>query len=50
MVAIFAVPLLIDGLGANRYGILNLAWMVDAYFVLFGLGLSGVLIHPDEVA
>jgi O-antigen/teichoic acid export membrane protein len=42
--AIFTVPLLIRGLGTERYGTLNLAWMLIGYFSLFDFGLSRALI------
>ncbi|MCK4486482.1 MAG: hypothetical protein KAU38_06960 [Desulfobacterales bacterium] len=40
VVAIFAIPLLIKGLGTDRFGILTLAWVLIGYFSLFDLGLS----------
>ena len=43
IVAVFAIPLLIDGLGLERFGILALAWMVVGYFGLFDLGLGRAL-------
>jgi len=43
LVAIFAIPLLIKGLGTDRFGVLNIAWMVIGYFSLFDLGLSRAL-------
>lgn len=39
-VAVFAVPPLVKGLGAARFGVLSLAWMVVGYFSLFDLGLG----------
>src|SRR3712207_3801756 len=43
LVALFAVPLLIDGLGTDRFGVLTLAWIVIGYFSLFDLGLGRAL-------
>lgn len=43
LVAIIAIPLLIDGLGMARFGVLTLAWMVVGYFSLFDLGLGRAL-------
>ena len=43
VVAIFAIPLLIRGLGTDRFGVLTLAWVVIGYFSLFDLGLSRAL-------
>jgi len=40
IVAVVAMPLLIEGLGAARFGILTIAWMVVGYFSLFDLGLG----------
>ena len=41
--AIFAIPLLIEKLGIERFGILTLSWMVIGYFSLFDLGLGRAL-------
>ena len=41
--AIFAIPLLIKGLGTVRFGVLTLAWMVVGYFSLFDMGLGRAL-------
>ena len=38
--AIFAIPLLIKGLGTERFGIFTLVWVVIGYFGLFDLGLG----------
>ncbi len=43
LVALFAVPLLIDSLGVARFGVLTLAWIVIGYFSLFDLGLGQAL-------
>lgn len=43
LVAIVAIPILIDGLGIARFGVLTLAWMVVGYFSLFDLGLGRAL-------
>jgi len=43
LVALFAIPLLIKGLGTARFGVLTLAWAVVGYFSLFDLGLGRAL-------
>ena len=43
LVALVAIPLLIKGLGTDRFGVLTLAWMVIGYFSLFDLGLGRAL-------
>ena len=43
LVALFAIPLLVKGLGVDRFGVLTLAWMVIGYFSLFDLGLGRAL-------
>lgn len=43
IVAVIAIPLLINGLGKDRFGVLTLAWMVIGYFSLFDLGLGRAL-------
>ena len=46
MIAAFvAIPILIRALGADRFGVLTLAWAVIGYFSLFDLGLSRALTH-----
>lgn len=40
LVAIIAIPRLIDGIGVTRFGLLSLAWVVVGYFSFFDLGLS----------
>src|SRR5262245_39638498 len=39
-VALICIPLLISGLGLERFGVLGIAWTVMAYFGLFDFGLS----------
>lgn len=42
-VAVLTIPALVRGLGAERFGILTLAWAAIGYFGLFELGLSRAL-------
>lgn len=39
-IAVFTIPMLIDRLGTERFGILTLAWMVLGYFSLFDFGIG----------
>lgn len=43
IVAVFAVPMLIGGLGTARFGVLTLVWVVVGYFSLFDLGMGRAL-------
>ncbi len=43
LVALVAIPILIEGLGTACFGVLTLAWMVVGYFSLFDLGLGRAL-------
>src|SRR4051794_27268252 len=43
LVAVVAIPLLIGGLGRDRFGVLTLAWLVIGYFSLFDFGLGRAL-------
>ena len=43
VVAIFAIPLLIKGLGIERFGVLTLAWVLIGYLSLFDVGLGRAL-------
>jgi len=43
LVGLFTIPLIIKGLGVERFGILTLAWMVIGYFSFFDLGLGRAL-------
>lgn len=45
LVALVAIPLLIQGLGTERFGVLTLAWMAIGYFSLFDLGMSRAVTH-----
>jgi O-antigen/teichoic acid export membrane protein len=50
IVAVFAVPVLIHGLGVDRFGILTLAWAAIGYFSLFDLGLGRALTQSASAA
>src|SRR6266436_5464752 len=43
VVAVFSIPILIQGLGKERFGILTLAWALVGYASLFDLGLGRAL-------
>jgi len=43
VVALFSIPLLIRGLGDDRFGLLALVWMLVGYFSIFDLGLGRAL-------
>lgn len=43
LVALVAIPVLIEELGTARFGILTLAWMIVGYFSLFDLGIGRAL-------
>jgi O-antigen/teichoic acid export membrane protein len=38
--AVFAIPWLVHGLGAERFGFISLAWVITGYFGLLDLGLG----------
>jgi O-antigen/teichoic acid export membrane protein len=42
--AVFSIPILIKGMGVDRFGLLSLAWMIIGYFSLFDFGLGRALI------
>ena len=42
-VAILCIPVIVNRLGAEKLGVLTLAWMVIGYFTLFDLGLGRAL-------
>ena len=43
MVAVITIPILIESLGTERFGVLTIIWMVVGYFSLFDLGLGRAL-------
>lgn len=43
IVGIFAIPILIEGLGKERFGLLTIIWMGVSYFSLFDLGFGRAL-------
>ena len=43
MAAVVAIPILVHGLGVDRFGILTLSWMIAGYFGLFDFGLGRAL-------
>jgi O-antigen/teichoic acid export membrane protein len=43
VVAVAAIPILIQGIGVDRFGLLALAWLVIGYFSLFDLGIGRAL-------
>lgn len=43
VVAIFAVPMLIEGMGYERFGVVAMAWVVIGYLSLMDLGMSRTL-------
>lgn len=40
VVAIFAIPTLIRGLGTERFGVLTIGWVIMGYFALFDFGMG----------
>lgn len=40
LAAIFAIPVLLRGMGPERFGVLTLAWVIVGYFSIFDLGLG----------
>jgi O-antigen/teichoic acid export membrane protein len=40
LVGLVTIPLIIRGLGAERFGLLSLTWVVLGYFTIFDLGLG----------
>jgi O-antigen/teichoic acid export membrane protein len=50
VVALVTVPLLIKGLGSDRFGVLTLAWTLIGYFGLFDFGLGRALVQAVSEA
>lgn len=50
LVALATIPLLIDGLGADRFGVLTLAWTAIGYFGLFDFGVGRALTQGISAA
>ena len=44
VVAIVTIPIIIRGMGVERFGVLSLVWVVVGYFSLFDLGIGRALI------
>jgi len=40
LVGIIAIPLIISGLGTERFGLLSLGWVILGYVGIFDLGLG----------
>jgi O-antigen/teichoic acid export membrane protein len=40
VVGLIAIPIIVHGMGTDRFGLLNLAWSIIGYFSLFDLGLG----------
>lgn len=40
LVGVVTIPLVVHGLGTDRFGLLSLAWVVLGYFTIFDLGLG----------
>lgn len=43
LATVAAIPILVHSLGAERFGVLTLAWMIAGYFSLFDFGLGRAL-------
>lgn len=43
IVAVFSIPILVHGLGKDRFGVLTLAWALIGYASLFDIGLGRAL-------
>ncbi|WP_337871671.1 MATE family efflux transporter, partial [Ignavibacterium sp.] len=43
LVALVAIPVLLSNLGTEKFGLLNLAWIIIGYFGFFDLGVGRAL-------
>lgn len=43
LVGLISIPILIDGIGVERFGMLSIAWMLVGYFSLLDMGLGRAL-------
>lgn len=43
LIALWAIPLIIKGMGKQRFGLLTIIWMSIGYFSLFDLGIGSAL-------
>jgi O-antigen/teichoic acid export membrane protein len=43
LAAVVAIPILVHRLGADRFGVLTLSWIIAGYFGLFDFGLGRAL-------
>src|SRR6266481_6770702 len=43
VVAVVTIPIIIRGMGVERFGVLSLVWVVVGYFSLFDLGIGRAL-------
>ena len=43
LVALFCIPPMIRGLGADQFGLLSLVWMLVGYFTIFDMGIGRAL-------
>lgn len=43
VLAFLSIPILIKGIGTDRFGVLSIAWMVLGYFSLFDFGIGRAL-------
>ncbi|WP_169453608.1 flippase [Pleomorphomonas oryzae] len=43
IVAVVTIPMVIRGIGADRYGLLGIIWMLVGYFSLFDMGIGRAL-------
>lgn len=49
VVALFSIPFLVTNLGDEKYGFLNIAWLLIGYFSLFDFGIGRALTYGISV-